>query len=114
VCLVPPQSYTVTDGNINAFLLYANIVSIIAPTFLPAQNGLTTFAHLFISLANLDLGNETCFYNGMDDYVKMWLQLIFPLYITFITTTLIITSRYSSMIQRLTARRAYIILIILY
>jgi len=25
-------------------------------------------AHTLISLANLDLGIETCFYNGMDDY----------------------------------------------
>ena len=105
---------TVTNGNINAFLLYVNIVSIIAPIFLPTQNGSNTFTHLFISVANLDLGIETCFYNGMDDYVKMWLQLIFPIYITFIAITLIITSRYSSIIQRLTARRALPILATLF
>ena len=30
------------------------------------------------------LGIQTCFYNGMDDYAKMWLQLAFPFYLIFI------------------------------
>ena len=36
----------------------------------------------------------------------MWLQLAFPIYLIFIATLLIITSRYSTRIQRLTAHRA--------
>jgi len=74
---------TVTDETINTFILYVNIISVNNPLF-------------FI----------TCFYNGMDDYAKMWLQLAFPFYLIFIATSLIITSRYSTTIQRLTARRA--------
>ncbi|XP_065918699.1 uncharacterized protein [Dysidea avara] len=105
---------TVTDGYINGFLFYINVVSINTSTFFPAQNDSITFAHTFISLANLDLGIETCFYSGMDDYAKMWLQLTFPIYITFIATALIITSRYSTMIQRLTARRALPVLATLF
>ena len=62
--------------------------------------------YTFISLANLDLGIQTCFYNGMDDHAKMWLQLAFPFYLIFIATLIMITSRYSTIIQRLTARRA--------
>ena len=27
------------------------------------------------------MGIEICFYDGMDDYAKMWLQLLFPLYL---------------------------------
>jgi len=42
----------------------------------------------------------------MDDYVKMWLQLAFPFYLICIAITLILTSRYSTKVQRLTARRA--------
>ena len=61
---------------------------------------------VFISLANLDLGIETCFYDGMDDYAKVWLQLIFPIYMFLLVYLLIIGSRYSSRIQRLTAQRA--------
>ena len=32
-------------------------------------------------MAHLDLGIETCFYDGMDAYVKTWLQFVFPIYI---------------------------------
>jgi len=50
------------------------------------------------------LGIETCFYNGMDDYAKMWLQLAFPVYLIFIAISLTIASRYSVTIQKITAR----------
>ena len=104
---------TVTDGIINAFILYVNIISINTPVFFP-QLGNFMPAYTFISLANLDLGIQTCFYNGMDDYAKMWLQLAFPFYLIFIATSLIITSRYSTTIQRLTARRALPVLATLF
>ena len=104
---------TVTDGTINAFILYVNIISINVPVFFPASRKVTP-AYTFISLANLDLGIQTCFYNGMDDYTKMWLQLAFPFYLIFIATSLIITSRYSTTIQRLTARRALPVLATLF
>ena len=101
---------TVTDGTINGFILYVNILSINSPTLLKRR----TAAYILISIANLDLGIETCFYNGMDDYAKMWLQLMFPIYLIFIATLLIITSRYSTRIQRLTARRALPVLATLF
>ena len=50
----------------------------------------------------------------MDDYAKMWLQLAFPFYLIFIATLIIITSRYSTTIQRLTARRALPVLATLF
>jgi len=50
----------------------------------------------------------------MDDYAKMWLQLAFPFYLIFIATSLIITSRYSTTIQRLTARGALPVLATLF
>ena len=50
----------------------------------------------------------------MDDYTKMWLQLAFPFYLIFIATSLIITSRCSTIIQRLTARRALPVLATLF
>ena len=67
-----------------------------------------------ISLINLDLGIETCFYDGMTDFDKMWLQLAFPLYLRAIAVTLIIASRHSMIIQRLTARRALHVLATLF
>ena len=105
VFLIFHLNLTVTDGNINAFILYTNIISINATVFFPSTNQFVP-AYTFISFANLDLGVQTCFFNGMSDYVKMWLQLAFPFYLIFIATILIITSRYSTKIQRLTACRA--------
>ena len=104
---------TVTDGTINGFVFYANIISIITPVFFTEIKYFTP-AYTFISIANLDLGIQTCFYNGMDDYAKMWLQLAFPFYLIFIATLIIITSRYSTTIQRLTARRALPVLATLF
>ena len=103
---------TVTDGAVNAFILYANIISINSVVFFPfSQN---TLAYTFISFANLDLGIQTCFYNGMDDYAKMWLQLAFPFYLIFIAASLIMASRYSSKVQRITAHRALPVLATLF
>ena len=104
---------TVTDGTINAFILYVNIISINTSVFFPRLNKFTP-AYTFLSLANLDLGIQTCFYNGMDDYAQMWLQLAFSFYLIFIATSLIIASRYSTTIQRLTAHRVLPVLATLF
>ena len=113
VLLLFVLNLTVTDGTINGFILYVNIISINTPLFFAELNHFTP-TYTFISLANLDLGIQTCFYNGMDDYAKMWLQLAFPFYLIFIATLIIITSRYSTTIQRLTARRALPVLATLF
>ena len=73
--------------------------------YFPDENDVSP-ARIFISLANLDLGIPICFYNGMDDYAKMWLQLAFPFYLVFTAICLILASRYFPTVQRLTARRA--------
>ena len=93
---------TVTDGNINAILFYANIISINTPIFFPNSNSVT---YVLISLLNLDLGIETCFYSAMDGLAKKLLQLVFPVYLILIAIFIIITSHYSRRMQRLTARR---------
>ena len=82
------------------FILYVNIISINNDVFFPNS---INFWYSFISLANLDLGISTCFYNGMDDYAKMWLQLAFPAYLILIATLFIIASRHSTKVQRITA-----------
>ena len=113
VLLLFTLNLTVTDGDINGFILYVNIISINSHVFFPLNNSIQP-SYIFVSIANLDLGIETCFYNGMDDYAKMWLQLIFPTYLIFIATSLIIASRHSTKIQRITARRALPVLATLF
>ena len=106
---------TVTDGTINAFILYANVLSINGTIFFANHNShQNTMAYVLISFANLDLGINTCFYNGMDDYAKMWLQLAFPFYLIFIATLLIVTSHHLTIIQTITSRRALPVLTTLF
>ena len=102
VLLLFVLNLTVADGNINAVLFYANIISINTPIFFPSNNSVS---YVLISLLNLDLGIETCFYSDMDDLAKKVLQLAFPVYLILIATFIIITSHYYSRMQRLTARR---------
>ena len=102
---------TVTNGIINTLIFYVNIISINYSQFCFDSKSLDC---TLLSLLNLDLGIETCFYNGMDGYAKMWLQLAFPSYLMTIAFTLIIGSRYSSNLQRLTANRVLKVLATLF
>ena len=102
---------TVTNGKINTIIFYANIININHLVFFPKHN---SPLYIFLSLLNLDLGIETCFYDGMDDYVKSWLQLLFPIYLLVIASLIIITSRYSVRIQRITARKVLSVLATLF
>jgi len=113
VLLLFTLNLTVTDGDINGFILYVNIISINSHVFFPLNNSIEP-SYIFVSIANLDLGIKVCFYSGMDDYAKMWLHLVFPLYLIFIATSLIIASRHSTRIQRITAHRALPVLATLF
>ena len=113
VVLLYLLNLTVTNGTINGIIFYANIVSINDSVFLINDNVFKPL-RVFISFANLDLGIETCFYNGMDSYAKMWLQLFFPFYLTIIAVSIIIASRYSSRILRLTYTRSLPVLATLF
>ena len=102
---------TVTNGIINTLIFYVNIISINYSLFSFDSNSPD---YTILSLLNLDLGIETCFYDGMDGYTKMWLQLVFPSYLMIIAFTLIIGSRHSSKLRRLTANRVLKVLATLF
>ena len=102
---------TVTSGTINTFIFYVNIISINYSLFFPECNSVDC---LLLSLSNLDLGFEMCFYNGMDDYFKTLLQLAFPFYLIVIAFVLIIGSRHSAKIQRITSQKALHVLATLF
>ena len=113
VVLLYLLNLTVTNGIINGIIFYANIISINDSVFLVNDNVFKPL-RVFISFVNLDLGIETCFYNGMDSYAKMWLQLFFPFYLVIIAASIIIGSRYSSKILRLTYTRSLPVLATLF
>ena len=104
---------TVSNGTINGIIFYANIISINDSVFLINDNVFKPL-RVFISFLNLDLGIETCFYNGMDSYAKIWLQLFFPFYLIIIAVSIIIASRHSSRILRLTYTRSLPVLATLF
>ena len=104
---------TVTKGTINGIIFYANVVSINDSIFLVNDN-VFKFLRVFMSFANLDLGIETCFYNGMYSYVKTWLQLFFPFYLKILAASIIMASRYSYRILRLTYTRSLPVLATLF
>ena len=105
VTLMYLLNLTVTNGTINGLIFYANIISINDSVFLINDNVYKPLK-VFISFTNLDLGIETCFYNGMDSYAKIWLQLFFPSHLIIIAVSIIFASRYSTRIFRLTYTRS--------
>ena len=102
VILLFGLNITVVDGKINGFLLYVNgIIANMHAIFPPSASDIETV----MLLMNLDLGIETCFYNGMTEYAKTWLQFAFPSYLLLIVAALAVASRYFSSVERLTRRR---------
>ena len=82
----------------NGLIFYANVVQANRSIFFPL--GETNILTVFIAWLNLDLGIETCFYDGMDAYAFTWLQFLFPLYVWILIGLIIIASRYSKKIAQ--------------
>jgi len=71
VVMIFISNLTVTNGVINTFIFYVNIISINFSLFFPKCRSVCAL----FALSNLDLGLETCFYSEMDDFSKTFLQL---------------------------------------
>ena len=87
---------TVAVGTINGLIFYANIVAMNSATFFSPHTNVLT---VFLAWLNLDLGIETCFYDGMDAYAKAWLQFVFPFYVWALVGIIILISHYSSKVS---------------
>ena len=87
----------VSTGMLNGLILYANVIRANHTTFFHSN----TVLSYFVAWLNLDLGIEMCFYNGLDAYIKTWLQFIFPMYIWSIMFILIALSRRYAFVVRL-------------
>ena len=90
---------TVSVGTINGLIFYANILKINETIFFPP--GDSNFFRAFISWLNLDLGIETCFYDGMDSLVKVLFQFTFPFYLWVIVALTVVLFRHSTSLTRL-------------
>ena len=110
VAVLTSLNLTVSVGTINGLILYANIIRAIHPVFFPTTNVLS----VFIAWINLDIGLNSCFYDGMDFYALTWLQFLFPVYIWLIVAIIIITSHYSTTAAKLVSRDAVKVLATLF
>ena len=93
---------TVAIGTLNAIIFYANIVAANKSALFPSG---VSFASVFISWLNFDLGFDVCFFDGMDTYIKTWLQLAFPAYIIFLVVVIIQLSYYFDAFGRLVGKK---------
>ena len=84
---------TVSKGTTNGLIFYANVIQANHYIFLPWRS--TNVLSIFIAWLNLDLGMDTCFFEGLNAYYKTWLQFIFPFYICIFAGLFIVLSKYS-------------------
>ena len=105
VVLLIVLNLAVSVGTINGLLFTANIIKLYQPVFLGNQIPIPFFSQI-ISWINLDFGIKICFYNGMDRYVKEWLQFAFPFYVWAIIIVIILICRVSSKVSRLVGSNA--------
>ena len=104
VILLMLLNFTVSIGSINGLLFYANLVKLNESVFF--FSGSIPVVTQFISWCNLDMGFEYCFVDGLDDYVKIWLQFVFPLYVWLLVIVIILGCRYSGRLSRLCGSNA--------
>ena len=103
VALLLALNLTVAVGSLNAIIFFANILAASRSALFPS--GRISFASAFISWLNFDIGVNICFYNGMDTYIKTWLQLAFPAYIIILVIVIIKLSYYFTAFGRLVGRK---------
>ena len=81
---------TIADGTLSGIIFYFNIIGSNLSVFFPAQSGqsitiLTSLLKFIISLVNLEIGVSVCLFDGMDSYIKAWLEFCFPIYLWTLT-----------------------------
>ena len=90
---------TISQGTMNGLIFYANVVK--ANEYILLPQGQINPLTVFIAWLNLDLGVETCFFQGLSSYSKTWLQFVFPFYVWSIAGLIIILAKYSDIVARM-------------
>ena len=98
VFLIKFLNLTISQGTMNALIFYANIVS--TNKYLYYNSTSINPTTLFIAWFNLDIGIETCFFNGLTAYIRTWLQFVFPLYIWTIAGLIIVLAKYNGRVAK--------------
>ena len=94
---------TISTGTINGIIFYANMFS--ASSIMDFDRLAIPLRPLnvAISFLSLNLGFPLCFYSGMNELAKAWLNFAFPAYLFVIVGLIIILSKFSLKLSKLTA-----------
>ena len=103
VALLYALNLTLTSGTVNGIIFYANIVHNNSYVFYPSSYG---FTFIVISWLNLNPGLEFCLYDGADSYALIWLTSTYPFYIWLLVFLVIIVSRCSPALTRISGSRS--------
>ena len=68
MALILVLNLTVAIGTLNGLIFYANIAAANSSTFFPSRSILS----IIMAWMNLELGIDTCFFEGMDTYWKTY------------------------------------------
>ena len=100
---------TVSTGTVNGFIFYSNIVYLNSDNMLPLSDQESTHLQNAVKIlstlqawVNLDFGIVTCFFDGYSTYISAWMQFAFPLYIWCLVLLIVLASRYSKRVAKLT------------
>ena len=94
---------TVAVGTLNGVIFYANIFYANIHTFCPDTQ--SSFATVFVSWLNLDIGIDMCLFEEMNVYWKTWIQLVFPSYVFFLVIVVIFISEQSKRFSELIGKK---------
>ena len=86
---------TITSGALSGVIFYVNLFNLYINTFIPSV-GSSSIVIKVLAWLNLEVGFETCLFNGLDMYAKAWLQFLFPAYILLLVALMISISNYPS------------------
>ena len=103
VALLYALNLTLTSGTVNGIIFYANIVHNNSYVFYPSSYG---FTFIVISWLNLNPGLEFCLYNGADSYALIWVNSTYPFYIWLLVFLVIIVSRCSPALAKISGSRS--------
>ena len=102
---------TVRVGTINGLIFYANLFSTgFTLGYLLQVNSNLYLLRIFAAFINLNLGFPLCFYDGMNEEVKLLLQFVFPVYVWIIIGAIIYASRHSIKLSKFTGKHSVAVL----
>ena len=117
ICILYALRLTLTTGTLNGIIFYANAANsglIYILSLYSDHTHLYSIAYIciiFLSSLNISLGFPLCFYDGMTEFWKAGLSLLFPIYLLTIVVILIILSRYSTWLSNRIARSSVQVLV---